>query len=138
MLVVRRQGGRNTNNDRYIYINVDDNPNPFPELRRLLDLNLGYLYQDRTFKLVAAGKLQEARDTAARLVVYTPNQAGAHVTLGMLSYTTGDKAAALAAFQKAAQLNPEFRKQFDSVARRPAFKAILEDQEFLDKLFPAK
>src|SRR5439155_9850722 len=30
MLVVRRQGGRNTNNDRYIYINVDDNPNPFP------------------------------------------------------------------------------------------------------------
>src|SRR5215510_15015727 len=52
MLVVRKQGGRNINNDRYIYINVDDNPQPFPELRRLLNLNLGYLYQDRTFKLL--------------------------------------------------------------------------------------
>src|SRR5438477_4259459 len=62
MLVVRKQGGRNTNNDRYIYVNVDDNPNPFPELRRLLDLNLGYLYQDRTFKLLTSGKNKEARD----------------------------------------------------------------------------
>src|ERR687891_250639 len=31
MLVVRKQGGRNINNDRYVYINVDDNPQPFPE-----------------------------------------------------------------------------------------------------------
>src|SRR6476660_9636126 len=44
MLVVRKQGGRNTNNDRYIYINVDDDPRPLAELRRLLDLNLAYLY----------------------------------------------------------------------------------------------
>src|SRR5215471_19250954 len=51
MLVVRKGGGRNTNNDRYIYINVDDSPAPIPELRRLLDLNLGYVYQDRSFKL---------------------------------------------------------------------------------------
>src|ERR1041384_4547811 len=29
MLVVRKQGGRNLNNDRYIYINVDDSPQPF-------------------------------------------------------------------------------------------------------------
>src|SRR5579864_4447125 len=55
MLVVRKQGGRNINNDRYIYINVDDNPQPFPELRRLLDMNLGYLYQDKTFKLLRSG-----------------------------------------------------------------------------------
>src|SRR5579871_3855849 len=50
MLVVRKQGGRNLNNDRYIYINVDDNPDPFTELRRLLDLNLAYNYGDLTFK----------------------------------------------------------------------------------------
>src|SRR6202171_3969615 len=42
ILVVRKQGGRNTNNDRYVYINVDDNAKPIVELRRLLDLNLGY------------------------------------------------------------------------------------------------
>ena len=43
MIVVRKGGGRNINNDRYLYLNVDDNPAPIPELRRLLDINLGYL-----------------------------------------------------------------------------------------------
>jgi uncharacterized Ntn-hydrolase superfamily protein len=138
MLVVGKGMGRNFNNDRPIYINVDDNPQPLPELRRLLDLNLAALYQDRTFKLITSGKLQDARDSAARLVKYVPNPAGAYTTLGMLSYSTGDKPGALEAFQKAAQLNPEFRKLFESAARRPAFKAILDDQEFLNKLFPAK
>src|SRR5207245_172093 len=50
MLVVKKLGGRNINNDRYVYINVDDNPDPFAELRRLLDLNLAYNYGDQTFK----------------------------------------------------------------------------------------
>src|ERR1700730_6293424 len=86
MLVVRKQGGRNTNNDRYIYINVDDNPDPLGELRRLLDLNLGYLYQDKTFKLLGAGKTREARDAAAQMVRYWPNRPEPHVTLGLLEY----------------------------------------------------
>src|SRR6516165_11509396 len=47
MLVVRKCGGRNINNDRYIYVNVDDNPQPIPELRRLLDMNLGLLYSEK-------------------------------------------------------------------------------------------
>jgi uncharacterized Ntn-hydrolase superfamily protein len=70
MLVVRKQGGRNINNDRYIYINVDDNPAPIPELRRLLDLNLAYLYQEKTFKLISANKIKEAREAAATVVNY--------------------------------------------------------------------
>jgi uncharacterized Ntn-hydrolase superfamily protein len=43
MLVVRKGGGRNINNDRRIYIDVDDSPDPLKELRRLLDLNLRLL-----------------------------------------------------------------------------------------------
>src|SRR5712675_436754 len=74
MLVVRKQGGRNTNNDRYIYINVDDSPEPLPELRRLLDLNLGYLYQEQTFKLLGAGKTPEAREAAAQTARYWPSR----------------------------------------------------------------
>jgi|ERR1051326_2782586 uncharacterized Ntn-hydrolase superfamily protein len=138
IMVVGKGMGRNFNNDRPVYINVDDSPQPLGELRRLLDLNMAALYQDRTFKLITSGKLDAARDAAARLVIYSPNQAAAHTTLGMLHYVTGDKPGALAAFQKAAQLNPDFRKQFDATARRPAFKTILDDQEFLDKLFPTK
>lgn len=138
ILVAGKGMGRNFNNDRPVYINVDDNPQPLVELRRLLDLNMAALYQDRTFKLITSGKLREARDAAGRLVTYMPNQAGVHVTLGMLNYVNGDKPAALAAFRKAAQLNPDFRKQFEASARRPAFKAILEDQDFLQELFPSK
>jgi uncharacterized Ntn-hydrolase superfamily protein len=136
IMVVGKGRGRNFNNDRPVYINVDDNPAPLIELRRLLDLNMAALYQDRTFKLVTAGKLTEARDAAARVVSYSGKQAGPYLTLGMLSYTTGDQTAALAAFEQARALDPNFRKQFDAMARRPAYRAIIEDHEFLKKLFP--
>ena len=56
MLVVGKGRGRNINNDRLIYINVDDNPAPIPELRRLLDLNLGMLYSQWMGELRTAGK----------------------------------------------------------------------------------
>ena len=66
MLVVRKGGGRNINNDRYIYINVDDNPDPFTELRRLLDMNLAYNYGDQTFKALAVEDLSRARTAAEK------------------------------------------------------------------------
>ena len=137
MLVVRKQGGRNTNNDRYIYINVDDNPAPLPELRRLLDLNLGYLYQDKTFKLLGAGKTKEARDAAAQAARYWPNRPEAHVTLGLLDYASGDKGGALTELKSAQKLSgdPNFRRQFEGAAQRSVFKGILDDQPFLKDLF---
>jgi uncharacterized Ntn-hydrolase superfamily protein len=136
MLVVRKQGGRNTNNDRYIYINVDDNPQPFPELRRLLDLNLGYLYQDKTFKLLGAGKTQEARDAAAQAARYFPERTDVHLNLGLLDYAVGDKTGALAEFRAGQALDKNFRRQFEAAAKRPRFNAILEDKAFLKELFP--
>jgi len=139
MLVVRQGGGRNINNDRYIYINVDDNSAPLVELRRLLDMNLAYLYQDKTFKLLGSDKLKEARDAAASAVRYAPAQPDAHVTLGVLDYVTGDKAGALAEFRKAREIDPNIRKQMEAMARyRPAMKGILEDQEFLKQAFPER
>jgi len=140
MLVVRKQAGRNTNNDRRIYINVDDNPEPLPELRRLLDLNLGYLYQEQTFKLLGAGKTMEARDAAAQTARYWPSRPEAHVTLGLLAYAGGDKSGALKELKTAQSLsggNPNFRRQFEGAAQRPTFKAILDDKALLQELFGA-
>ncbi len=137
MLVVRKQGGRNINNDRTIYINVDDNPAPLVELRRLLDLNLGYLYQDRAAKLLGAGKVKDARDAATRVVRYWPKRVEAHLNLGLLDYATGDKSEALSELRTARSLSADgFRRVFDASAGRPPFKAILSDQEFLKQLFP--
>ena len=138
MLVVRKGGGRNINNDRYIYINVDDNPQPIPELRRLLDLNLAANYQDQVFKLISANKPKEARDAAAKAAHYAPS-ANAQITLGMMDYNLGDKGAALADFRKALEMDPNVRRRFEAPANgQPAgrMRAIQEDKEFLKQLFP--
>lgn len=136
MLVVRKGGGRNTNNDRTIYINVDDHPTPLPELRRLLDMNQSILYQDRAFKAFNAGRRTEARQLAGLMVKYQPDTVQSRLTLGLFSYFAGNKDAALAELKRAQELDPEFRKTFESSVRnRRAFAAILEDRLFLERLF---
>ena len=146
MLIVRKGGGRNINNDRYLYLNVDDNPEPIPELRRLLDLNLTELYRGKVGSLGSAGKDREARDAAAKVVQYHPDAASL-MRLGLMDYNLGDKPAALADFRKALQLDPSMRQRFQPAAastavpagpggRGQAYRTILEDKDFLKQLFP--
>src|SRR5436190_1180608 len=115
MLIVGKGRGRNINNDRLIYINVDDSPAPIPELRRLLDINQGWLYQQWTGQLRSAGKTKEAREAAAKVTKYMPS-ANAQVTLGLLDYELGDKPAALADFRKAIEMDPTVRRQFEGAS----------------------
>ena len=139
MLVVRKQGGRNINNDRYIYINVDDNPKPLAELRRLLNLSLAYLNEEASDHLVEAGKPKEALSAGRAALHYAPEQADAHTAVAFLEYLNGNKDAALAEFLQAKKMDADFKKQFDAtVGWSPAFKPILADKEFLAKLFPSK
>src|SRR5215510_1880662 len=137
ILVVRKTGGRNINNDRYVYINVDDNPDPFKELRRLLDLNLTYNYGDQMYKAFAGGDLPRARAAAQKMITYSPNNANAHMQLGFLNYALGDKAASLNEFSKARTIRPDdFVKRWQDEVESPQFKAMREDQDFMKKLFP--
>lgn len=137
ILVVKKRGGRNINNDRYVYINVDDNPDPFTELRRLLDLNLAYDYGDQTFKALDAGNVEKARAAAQQALRYSPNSFGSHMRLAFLDYLTGDKAASLDEFGKAKALNPAtFDKQWKEEVDFDRFKPMAADKEFLQKLFP--
>jgi uncharacterized Ntn-hydrolase superfamily protein len=137
MLVVRKQGGRNTNNDRYIYINVDDDPKPLAELRRLLDLNLTYLYENEADRLLRAGKKAEALAAGRKAAEYSPKQADGHTSLGFLEYANGNKDAALREFEAAKKLDKDFKKQFDAtIDWEKQFRVILDDKPFLNKLFP--
>ncbi len=137
ILVVRKRGGRNTNNDRYIYITVDDNPDPFTELRRLLNLNLAYNYGDQMYKAFEAKDMAKARTAAQKSVEYAPNNANGHMQLAFVDYALGDKAASLEEFAKARSLRPEdFARRWRSEADSPEFKSMLDDKEFLKKLFP--
>jgi uncharacterized Ntn-hydrolase superfamily protein len=137
ILVVRKGGGRNTNNDRYVYINVDDNPDPFAELRRLLDLNLAYNYGDQTFKGLDAGNMEKARAAAQKAVSYSPNSFGSHMRLAFLNYLVGDKPGSLDEFVKARTLNPTgFEKQWKQDVGFDRFKPVAADKDFVAKLFP--
>ncbi len=137
MLIVCKACGRNTNNDRYLYINVDDNPDPFAELRRLLDVALAYNYGDQSYKLLEAKKITEARQSAEKAVHYSPGNSDSHMDLAFLDYLAGDKKAALEEFQKAKALDPNFRKQWEAeVNFEKDFAPIKQDKEFLQKLFP--
>ena len=136
MLIVRKGGGRNINNDRYLYINVDDAPNPFPELRRLLDINLGLLYQEKLGKMLGANDLTGARDAAQKVARYSPQNMQAHLTLGLLDYAAGDKKAALEELNKVKAADPQnFKRRFDQATQRPTFHPAAEDQDFLKQLF---
>lgn len=137
ILVVRKLGGRNINNDRVVYINVDDNPDPFTELRRLLDLNLAYIYGDQTFKALDAGNIEKARAAAQKVLRYMPNSFGSHMRLAFLNYLVGDKTASLDEFAKAKALDPShFDKQWKGELELDRFKPMAADKEFLQKLFP--
>jgi uncharacterized Ntn-hydrolase superfamily protein len=145
ILVVRKRGGRNVNNDRYVYINVDDNPKPIQELRRLLDINLGLLYSQKVGPLLIAHKMQEARDAAAQGARYMPT-ANSYFTLGTMDYGLGNKAASLTDFRRAIELDPATRRQLQLSAEEvlPGFgpmgralRQILQDKEFL-KQVPAQ
>ncbi len=137
ILVVRKRGGRNTNNDRYVYINVDDNPDPFTELRRLLNLNLAYNYGDQMYKAFEAKDMEKARAAAQKSVQYAPSNANSHMQLAFVDYALGDKTASLEEFAKARGLRPEgFAKRWKDEADSPEFKSMLDDKEFVKRLFP--
>lgn len=135
LLVVRKGGGRNTNNDRYVYINADDNPKPLAELRRLLDLNLSYLYSDAANRLFEKGDKTGSLEAARKAARYAPSHPDTHMALGLFEYLNGNKAAALAELKKAKAGNPGFRKELDGLlASIPELKALADDKELLGKL----
>jgi uncharacterized Ntn-hydrolase superfamily protein len=136
MLVVRRQGGRNLNNDRYVSINVDDHPQPLPELRRLLDLNLGYLKWGAADRLQQQGDLRGALETMRAAARYAPSLPGARGYLGLLEYRNGNRDAALAELRAALAADPGFAARLRAaLEERPELAALKSDAEFLVRLF---
>lgn len=139
ILVVRKRGGRNFNNDRYVYINVDDNPEPFAELRRLLDLNLAYDYGDQMFKTLRTTPLDAKKAQAAgiKAAKYAPNSYGIHLNVAFVHYLAGDKENSLAEFAKARTLgSATFNKDWKDVVASDPYKPMAADHEFVEKLFP--
>src|SRR5262249_42975386 len=101
ILVVRKGGGRNTNNDRLVYVNVDDSPDPFGELRRILNIAQRGNYNTALNRALSANKYDDALSAAEHLVRYDRLNPAPHVTLGFVAYLAGKQEQALTAFNRA-------------------------------------
>ena len=140
ILVVRKGGGRNTNNDRYVFINVDDHPDPLHELRRLLDLQMGINHNGALTRALTENRAADALTSAEKLVRYQPLDATQHVRLGFVAYLAGQTDRSLAAFARAKELTlPEqFKRLWDEQSTRvPAYRKALEDRAFVARVLGA-
>jgi uncharacterized Ntn-hydrolase superfamily protein len=138
ILVVRKAGGRNTNNDRYVFINVDDHADPMRELRRLLNIQMSINHNAALTRALSDSKPADALASAEKIARYQPLDALPHVRLGFVAYLAGRVEDSVAAFARARQLTlPEQFKTMwtEQSTRVPAFKKVLEDTAFVSRVF---
>ena len=135
ILVVRKTGGRNTNNDRYVYINVDDHPEPIRELRRLLDIQMTGNHQTLMNRALTENRFADALQSAEHLARYSPLNPQSQMVLGFAAYLAGQKDRALVAFKRAHELTlpDQFKQVWDNLSNRPAFKKVVEDKGFVSQ-----
>ncbi len=132
LLVVRKGGGYAGFDDRYIDLRVDDHPNPIPELRRLLTMQLAMRRQDRAFRLYNAKKYREAADIFAQIIQEMPNDANAHYNYACMLALAGETRQAIQHLQRALELDAslvriaERDSDLQSLRNLPEFKQLLE------------
>jgi uncharacterized Ntn-hydrolase superfamily protein len=139
ILVVRQRGGRNLNNDRYVFVNVDDHPDPLHELRRLLNLQMAINYSAPLNESLAAGRFADALKAAEKIATYQPLDPAPHARLGFVAHLAGNRERALTAFTRARQLTlpAQFKTLWDDLqARTAAFRNVAEDAALVAALFP--
>jgi len=136
ILVVRKVGGRNTNNDRYVYINVDDHPEPLRELRRLLDIQMTGNHQSLMNRAITENRFADALNSAEHLVRYAPLNAQTHMIAGFAAYLAGQQDRALASFRRAHELTlpNQFKQLWDNLSARSAYKKVVDDKSFVAKV----
>ena len=134
ILVVRKAGGRNTNNDRYVFVNVDDHQDPMSELRRLMNLQMTINHNGAVGRAMTAGDFARALTSADKLAAYQPLDPAGHVRAGFIAYLAGQRERATSAFNRAKQLTlpAQFKALWDGQSSRtPAFVTVLDDKAFV-------
>ncbi len=134
ILVVGKGLGRNTNNDRYAYVNVDDHTDPMGELRRLLDIQLGINNSGLRSRALRDGNIEQAHQFAERAARYRPDNANGFMHLGFLSYLAGAPGAALEAFSEARKLSDNFVELWNRMVETSVYEPINEDTTFVARV----
>jgi uncharacterized Ntn-hydrolase superfamily protein len=132
MLVVKEKAGYGGHTDRAIDIRVDDHPEPFEELGRLLDIAQKNYSWNQAWTLFTEGKGVEALPHMERTARLAPDNGEVLYDLAVIRLAAGRPGPALEALKKALSLNPNLKQQAagdDDLAglrNIPAFKELVE------------
>ncbi|HVS30700.1 MAG TPA: tetratricopeptide repeat protein [Thermoanaerobaculia bacterium] len=111
MLVVKERAGYNGGNDRAIDIRVDDHPEPFDELGRLLKYGeMNYAWNEG-WTAFTEKRFAEALVAQERAVKLQPDLPELVYDLAVIRLAAGHRAEALEALERALKLNPKLKKQ---------------------------
>ncbi len=111
LVVVKEGTGYGGYTDLAIDIRVDDNPEPFKELGRLLDIaQVNYAWNEG-WTLFTHKQYHEALPHIERAAKLAPDNAEVWYDLAVIRLAAGQKQQALDALQKALTLNPNLQKQ---------------------------
>lgn len=111
MLVVKKGAGYGGFTDRAIDIRVDDHPDPFKELGRLLNYaQMNYAWNEG-WTLFTEKKFTDALPHIERAAVLAPRNPEVLYDLAVIRLAAGMKDESLDALRKALQLNPKLKKQ---------------------------
>lgn len=131
MLVVKENAGYGGYTDRAIDIRVDDSPEPFKELGRLLNYaQMNYSWNE-AWTLFTQNKYTEALPLMERTAKLAPENPEVLYDLAVIQLSAGEKEAALRTLNKAVSLNPKLKQQaagdndLKSLRGNPEFQKIV-------------
>ena len=111
LLVVKKNAGYGGYTDRAIDIRVDDHPEPFKELGRLLKIAQVNYSWNEAWTLFTQKKYADALPHMERSARLAPENAEVFYDLAVIRLANGKESEALEALEKALSLNPKLRKQ---------------------------
>jgi uncharacterized Ntn-hydrolase superfamily protein len=132
LIVVKEGAGAGGYNDRAIDIRVDDNPDPFRELGRLLKLAETNDLWNTAWTAFERKQFPTALDAQERAALLAPDNAELLYDLAVIRLANGHRAEALDALTKALTINPKLKQQAsrdnDLAALRPdpAFQTLVK------------
>lgn len=111
LIVVKKNAGYGGFTDRAIDIRVDDHPEPFKELGRILNYaQMNYAWNE-AWTLFTRKEYAAALPTMERTTSLAPENPEVLYDLAVIRLAAGDKDASLKALEKAVRLNPKLKKQ---------------------------